>query len=674
MVPPSSSPSPDRWRAVLQRRVLVTASLMLLWGIGIEGRLIHLQVFRYTDLIERAERQRSRSITAHPKRGEILDREGRVLAYSVDADAVVSVPSQVTDPVGTTRQLCDVLECDAAQRDLIQTRLGQDRQFAYVQRRVSVDAARRVRDLGLEGIGLVTESRRFYPNKELAAHVLGFVGTDNEGLHGLEASHDEQVRGRPGRVLVQTDARNRAFSRVESPPTAGVSLELTIDKFIQYIAERELRAAVLEHDAAGGSVIVMDPATGEILALANEPTFNPNSFSLSTADSRRNRATQDVYEPGSTFKIVTASAALEEDAFAPSEMIDVSPGVIRFGSQRIADMRNYGELSFADVIVKSSNVGASKIGVTLGPERIGRYVARFGFGQIASRDFAGQSRGIVHDWSRLPDSALASVSIGYSISVSPLQMAAAMSAVANGGELIEPRLVRAQISGNQRLEVAPHVVRRVISPETASTLTRMLEDVVSRGTATSAQVEGYTAAGKTGTAEKIIRGKYAPKGHNVASFVGFVPSTRPALTILVVIDDVVKFGGSVAGPPFQRIAEASLRHLGVPPNVDALPPILVASHSEAAAGPRVRPVSTRVPTPATAAPAATSDGSRMPDLRGLSNRAAIAIASQAGLTTESSGRGFVFAQTPEPGAPVSAGQPVTLRLDRSAALVEQGAP
>jgi cell division protein FtsI (penicillin-binding protein 3) len=669
MVPPSSSPSPDRWREVLRRRVLVTASLMLLWGIGIEARLIHLQVFRHADLVDRAERQRSRSIATHPKRGEILDREGRVLAYSVDADTVVSVPSEVDDPVGTTRQLCDVLECDAAQRDRIQTRLGQDRPFAYIQRRVSVDAARRIRDLELEGIGFLTESRRFYPNKELAAHVLGFVGIDNQGLHGLEASHDEQVRGRPGRVLVQTDARNRAFSRVESPPTAGVSLELTIDKFIQYIAERELRAAVLEHDAAGGSVIVMDPSTGEILALANEPTFNPNSFSLSTPDSRRNRATQDIYEPGSTFKIVTASAALEEGVFAPSEMIDVSPGVIRFGSHRISDMRNYGELSFADVIVKSSNVGASKIGVTLGPERVGRYVARFGFGQLASRDFAGQSRGIVYDWSQLPDSELASVAIGYNISVTPLQMAAAMSAVANGGELIEPRLVRAQISGNQRLEVAPHVIRRVISPDTASTLTRMLEDVVSRGTARNAQVEGYTAAGKTGTAEKIIGGQYAATGHNVASFVGFVPSTRPALTILVVIDDVVKFGGAVAGPPFQRIAEASLRHLGVPPNVDALPPILVAS--DEGSGPRVRPVSMLVPTPVSAAPAPAPDGSRMPDLRGLSVRSAIWIATQAGLTTATSGRGFVTTQTPQPGDPVSAGQQVTLRLDRASALAAQ---
>lgn len=644
---------------------------MLVWGLGIEARLLHLQVYRHDDLVDRAARQQSRSLETHPKRGEILDREGRILAYSVDADTVMSVPMEVTDPVATARQLCEVLECNASQHDRIQKRLGEDRLFAYIQRRVSVDAARRIRELDLEGIGLIKESRRFYPNKELAAHLLGYVGTDNHGLNGLESAYDEQVRGRPGRVLVQTDAHNRAFSRVESPPTAGVSLELTIDKFIQHIAERELRATVREHNAAGGSVIVMDPFTGEILALANEPTFNPNAFSASTSESRRNRATQDVYEPGSTFKIVTASAALEERVFEPGQMIDVSPGVIRFGSHRIEDTRNYGELSFADVIVKSSNVGASKIGVALGPERLGRYVTRFGFGQTASRDFAGQSRGIVHPWAQLRDSALASVSIGYNISVTPLQMAAAMSAVANGGQLIEPRLVRAQISGDQRLEVAPHVIRRVISTETASTLTRMLEDVVAHGTARRAQIEGYTAAGKTGTAEKIIDGAYAPKGHNVASFAGFAPSTRPALTVLVVIDDVAQFGGAVAGPTFQRIAEASLRHLGVPPNVGALSPILMASDQTADqnhdGGARVRPVSTRALALATASRAATLTG-LMPDLAGLSERSALGVVTRIGLTTRTSGRGFVSRQTPEPGVPVSPGQQVTLQLDRTPTL------
>ena len=373
----STSSSLNRWRDVVRRRLLITACVMALWGIAIEARLIQLQVFRHDMLVERALRQRSRTIDTHPKRGEIVDREGRVLAYSVDADTIVAVPADVDDPVETARLLCGVLECRDKQRDLIQTRLDQPRRlFAYVQRHVSVDTARRVRELDLKGIGFLKQNRRFYPNRELAAHLIGYVGIDNQGLHGLESSYDKEISGRPGRVLMQTDARNRAFSRVERPPTAGVTLELTIDKYIQYIAERELRVAVREHHAAGGSVVIMNPATGEILALANEPTFNPNTFSLSDAAVRRNRATQDVYEPGSTFKIVTASAALEEGVFHPDQTIDVSPGVVRFGSHRIEDVRNYGVLSFADVIVKSSNVGASKISVELGPGELGR--ARLG--------------------------------------------------------------------------------------------------------------------------------------------------------------------------------------------------------------------------------------------------------------------------------------------------------
>ena len=657
MAAPSSSPSP--WRAGVRRRVAVTACVMSLWGIAIEARLFQLQLFRHDVLVERAQRQRLRTIETHPKRGEIVDRAGQVLAYSIDADSVIAVPADVDDPVRTTRLLCEVLECSDEQRDLIQTRLDTEKLFANVQRHVSVDTARQIRELELKGIGFLNENERFYPNRELAAHLIGYVGVDNQGLSGLESSYDEEIRGQPGRVLMQTDARNRAFSRVEHPPTAGVTLELTIDKYIQHIVERELRAAVLEHHAAGGSVVVMHPATGEILALANEPTFNPNAFSLSDEAARRNRATQNVYEPGSTFKIVTASAALEEGMFHPDQMIDVSPGVIRFGSHRIEDVRNYGVLSFADVVVKSSNVGASKIGVELGAERLNRYVRRFGFGQTISHDFPGESGGIVRDPSRLPDSALASVSMGYTVSVTPLQMAAAMSVVANGGELVEPRLVRALLSAQGRLEVPRRVIRRAVTPETAATMTKILEDVVSRGTARGAQLADYTVAGKTGTTEKFVDGRYSQTAH-VASFVGFVPSTRPELTILVVVDDVAQFGGAVAAPVFQRIAEATLRHLGVPPNVDPPPPILVPSESSPEPRARLITAAPRAPSPQVG-----PQPGLMPDLQGLSARTAFEIVTDLGLSTRLQGRGFVVDQTPEPGRVIASGQTVTLRLQRS---------
>ena len=661
-----TSSSRDRWRDILRRRLFVTAIVMALWGIAIEARLVQLQVFRHEVLVERALRQQSRTIDTYPKRGEIVDREGRVLAYSVDADTIIAVPANVDEPVETARLLCEVLECRDDQRDRVQARLDQDTFFAYIQRHVSVGTARRIRDLDLEGIGFLKQNRRFYPNRELAAHLIGYVGIDNQGLHGLESSYEKKISGRPGRVLIQTDGRQRAFSRVERPPTTGVTLELTIDKYIQHIAERELRSAVRDHDAAAGSVVIMDPITGEILALANEPTFNPNAFASSDPATWINRATQAVYEPGSTFKIVTAAAALEEGVFQPDQAIDVSAGVIRYGSRRIEDVGTYGVLSFADVIVKSSNVGASKIGVELGAERLGRYVRRFGFGQTISRDFPGESRGIVYDPSRLNDSALASVSMGYNISVTPLQMATAMSAVANGGELVEPRLVRALVSEERRLEVPRRVIRRAITPETALTMTRILEDVVSRGTARAAQLTGYTVAGKTGTTEKIVDGRYSETDH-VASFVGFVPSTRPRLTILVVVDDVARFGGAVAAPVFQRIAEATLRHLGVPSNVDAPAPILVSDRQPLVA------LTQRVPT-RREDPAWVSRGTKlqrgvMPDLYGFSARMAVEITTNLGLTTRVRGRGVVVDQTLEPGRTITEGQVVILRLERSGAVV-----
>ena len=650
----TNSNAANRWRSTLRGRVMLAAGVLTLWGIAIEARLVNLQVARYDEFVERAERQQSRSIKTNPKRGEILDREGRVLAYSVEADTVVAFPTDVADPSETVRQLCEQLGCDSDQTALLQTRLGRDRQFAYVRRHVSVNVAKRVRDLDLKGIGLIKEDRRFYPNKELASHLIGYVGIDNQGLHGLESRYDEEMKGSPGRVQIQVDARGRTFSRVERPPTTGMSLGLTIDKYLQHIAERELRATVLEHKAAGGSVVVMDPHTGDILALANEPTFNPNAFSLWQSDVRRNRATQDVYEPGSTFKIVTASAALEEQVFRPDDVIDVSPGVIYFGGRPIRDIGSYGVLSFADVIVKSSNVGASKIGVELGAERLGRYVRRFGFGQAFARDFSGQSRGIVREVSGLTDSSLARMSMGYSISVTPLQMAVAMNAVANGGELMAPRLVAELRGEDNSSEIPQRVIRRAITRDTASTLTRIMEDVVSRGTARNARLAGYTVAGKTGTAEKIVNGRYSDTRH-IASFVGFVPSTKPVLTILVVVDDVARFGGTVAAPAFKRIAEASLRHLAIPPTVDAPPPILVSPGFPE--GPRVGPYSVAglgsMPGPGV-----------MPDLQGRSARIALAVATDLGLSSRLNGHGFVVAQTPQPGQAIARGQELTVWLER----------
>jgi cell division protein FtsI (penicillin-binding protein 3) len=670
----SGMPSAAGWRATVRARVFVAAAIFAVWGIGIEARLVYLQVVQHDELTARAERQQLRTIEAPAKRGEIVDRNGHGLAYSVDAESVYAVPTEIEDAAGAAGRLCAALDdCSARDRRTIAERLGRQRAFAFVKRQVSPEEVMRVAGLKLSGVGFVKESRRYYPKKELAAHVLGYVGTDGIGLHGVEAGYDALIRGRAGKVLIQADARQHAlFSRVERPPTAGADLELTIDQYLQFIAERELRAGVEANRAIGGTAIVMDPRTGEVLALANWPTFNPNAFNRTPRDVHRNRAIQEIYEPGSTFKIVTASAALEESLVHLDDPIDVSAGMIRFGTRQIDDVHRYDTLSFTDVIVKSSNVGAIKVGLRLGSERLSRYIRRFGFGEPLSSDFRGESPGIVWRPESLSDSALASVSMGYQVGVTPLQMVTAASAVANGGELLQPRIVRAVIRGGRRLETPRRVIRRTITRETAAELTTIMEAVVERGTAQAAELERYQVAGKSGTSSKLVGGRYSKSDYN-ASFVGFVPSRKPALAVLVVIDSPHAargyFGGAVAAPVFKRIAEAALRHLGVPPTIDPLPPVLVGRSGGAPAAPR--PAGAR--TPSVLAPHASPPAQGlMPDLRGLSAREALRTLAQVGIAARLSGDGVVVEQQPSAGAPLERGDTCQLRLKRLNAALSRG--
>ena len=657
---------PPAWRQVVRRRLLVAAGVFGVWSLGIEARLVYLQVLSHDELVARAERQQNESIEVHPKRGEILDREGRVLAYSVDADSIYAVPTEIDQPEKTAAQLCSALDnCSQALQETMEARLRQPGPFAFMKRQVSTDEARLVAELELDGVGFLKESRRYYPNRELAAHLLGYVGTESQGLSGIESTYDAEISGRPGVTLIQTDARHQAFSRIERLPTTGAAIELTIDKYLQHIAERELQVAVRDHQADAGSIVILSPQTGEVLALANAPTFNPNVFADASERSRRNRAVQDAYEPGSTFKLVTAAAALEERIVDRDEFFDVSAGDIRIGRDRISDMHNNGVLSFDDVIVKSSNVGAVMIGLRLGPERLSRYVRRLGFGESLSRYFPGEHRGLVSNPADLDDRGLASLSMGYQVAVTPLQLAAAVSAVANGGELLEPKAVRAVIRDGIRAETSRRVIRRAISPDTAAELTSIMEAVVGKGTARSAQITGYTVAGKTGTAEKVIDGAYSNVDH-VASFVGFVPSRKPVLTILVVIDTprgAVDTGGAVAAPVFQRVAEAALRHLAVPPTVNPSPPILVARSMK----PQVLRLSARSPAPKVLVPAPDAKRGRglMPDLRGLSAREALNALDPLSLVPRLEGFfGYVASHEPGPGVPVDRGASVILRLER----------
>jgi len=675
-----AEPVPTAWRETLRRRTAVAAALLGLWVAVIECRLIFLQVIRHGELVALSTRQQMRTVDAAARRGDILDRKGRVLATSVDADTIYAVPSDIEDPTRAVGALCAALgDCTSKDRETLIDRLGKTKPFAYVRRRVSPDQARRVAALNLVGIGFMKEDRRFYPNKTLAAHLLGYVGVDNTGLSGLESTYDAQIRGKSGTVLVQIDARKRAFARLERAPTTGSTVELTIDEYLQHIAERELEMGVAANRAKGGSVIIMNPHTGEILAMANEPSFNPNAYRDFDEVARRNRAVQDLYEPGSTFKIVTVSAALEEKVMTPDTIIDTHPGRIEVSGEVIKENANhdYGVIPLSQVIAESSNVGAIKIGFKVGTERLSRFVGLYGFGHTVSPDFPSESPGIVWSPQKWTQLGLAEVSMGYQVAVTPLQVVTAVSSVANGGELIEPRVIRAVYLNNRRYEIRPKVVRRTISAETAATLTCIMEGVVAseHGTARAAQIPGFTIAGKTGTAAKLVNGQYSHSDYN-ASFVGFVPSRDPAVAIIVVIDSPhgpnQYFGGTVSAPIFQRIAEATLRYLGVGQTINPIPPVLVARHDEAAgpAAVKSRASSTPVVSFVNNAPPGT-----MPDLRGLSAREALRAAVKLGLTARVEGTGFVVAQDPPAGTPLDTVSACRVTLGRtSVAGREQARP
>ncbi len=669
----AEQPDPRSWRLTAGPRLVVVVVVFAVCLFAVFVRLVNLQIYQYDKLQARSERQQTSFLVEPAQRGDIVDRHGRVLASSAEVDTVVAVPSKLGNTGQAVASLCDALgDCDDGERATMTKHLGRESEFAFVRHRVNDEQARRVAALEIDGVYFVKEPRRYYPNQELAAAVLGYVGTENKGLAGLEALYDPKLRGRPGLMRLQHDGRKigrKPFSRVGDPPVPGATIELTIDATLQYIAERELRAGVEENRAIGGSVVMMDSTTGEILALASEPSFNANDYGRVPAERRRNRAVQDIYEPGSTFKLVTASAALEEKVMSPTDLIETGGGTIAIGPRIIKEAQGhaYGTLSFTDVIVKSSNIGAIKIGFRLGAERLGRYVERFGFGTRLSPDFPGENAGIVWRPSQWTDGALASVSMGYQIGVTPLQMAAAASAVANGGELVQPRVVRAMIDGNRRSVVPRKVIRRVTSAETAAELTSIMEAVVERGTGKNARLPDFTVAGKTGTANKVKDGQYLKKDFNV-SFVGFVPSRQPALTILVLIDTPRgpnrPFGGTVSAPIFRRIADASLRYLAVAPTINPMPPVLVARHSSGNGIKVSGPVLSLTIIPA-ASPSSTGQ-IVLPELRGLSGREALRVLARLGITPRVTGDGVVTEQDPLPGAALESGGSCRLALGRHA--------
>jgi cell division protein FtsI (penicillin-binding protein 3) len=647
----------------MKRRVALLTVLLALWGAGVVARLAHIQIARHEDYVRRAARQQERTIELGAERGSILDARGRVLAESVTGVSIYADPQAIEDPRATARALASIRGIGPSRREL-EKRLKGSSEFAWIARQLPTETADAVRALGLNGIYFLEESRRSYPKNRLAANVLGYVSVDGEGLAGIEHALDGKIRGRSGRVTILRDARRGMYlvgGEGAGASVDGYDLVLTIDEVIQFAAEKALRNAVETWNAPSGSVVVLDPRDGAVVALASWPTFDPNRFRDASAAAWRNRPVQDLYEPGSTFKIVAAAAAIEEHVATPSQMIDCGDGGIQIANVRIRehDGKRYGLLPFEDVIAHSSNVGTIRVALALGQRRFYDWTRRFGFGRRTGIELPGEAAGILRPpekWSLLSNAVIA---IGQEIGTTPLQVAAATAAIANGGILVKPHVVKHVVdkSGAIVWTAPSNGGERIMSDRTAAVLNEMLKGVVTRGTGKGAQLVEYVAAGKTGTAQKAVRGGYHPE-KTVASFAGYVPADRPRLAILVVIDEPRggAYGGEVAAPAFRDIAEAAMRYLDVEPNVPRRELRLPS-----------RPRLATFSQPAGAIPAAlASAGKRsvgvVPDLRGLDARQAVAVATRAGFEVKTVGRGEVADQDPRPGSRRPQGRPIELTM------------
>jgi cell division protein FtsI (penicillin-binding protein 3) len=604
----------------------------------------------------------------------------------------------VEDVEAAASALARVLNIDGV---VLATRLKDAKEarrgFVWLARRVEVEQARAVAGLKLKGVYSTEEQRRRYPNGMLAGHVLGFVGGEDKGkekgLAGVEQIYDTALTGEEGRLVLDADAKRRAFESAGSDARDGRTLVLTIDQTVQYIVERELAAALERTKAKSAAAVVLEPHTGEILALANAPSFNPNDAGSASDESRRNDALQNIYEPGSTFKIVPFTGALEEKLVKPDDRIDC-PGSISLPGRVVHD-HAHGSLTITEALAKSSNVAAIKLGQKLGNQRLYEYIRRLGFGAKTGVELPGETAGLIRPVSKWQPGSIGSVPIGHEVGVTPVQMAAAYAAVANDGVRVAPHLVRevrdAEGRTVARTEPESH---RVVSAETARTLRGMMEEVTLKGTARAAQLEGYTAAGKTGTAQKIDpRTRAYSQTKYVASFVGFAPVENPAVVIIVVIDEAVGLhqGGQVAAPVFSEIANQVLPYLDVMPDQepDAKTPA-AGQLAGATAGSPVLPTATRAGgagedesagVGASTLPVVAERGTGgsvevvyaaarerallMPDLRGRSVRDVARVCERLGLELEAQGEGRALRQSPEVGAAVASGQTVRIEFGRS---------
>ena len=545
--------------------------MLFLWVAAVLGRLVYLQVVKYRFFLNLASRQRGRVLDVDPRRGTIYDRNGTELAMSIDVDSVFAVPSEIPDQETTSQILANVLGLDAQE---LLVHLRSQKNFAWVKRKVDAETGERVRALNLRGIYFRKEPKRFYPKRDLAAQVIGYVGTDDEGLGGLELVYDDDLRGIPGREIIEVDARRKWFGRVERQPDPGQNLVLTVDGTIQYIVEKELEQAMQDTGAAAGTVVVQNPHTGEILALANRPTFNPNVFNSVPKEALKNRAVIDVYEPGSVFKTVTYSAAIEQGVVKPEDMVDCQGGAITVFGMTIHDAHKMGVMTIAEAYAHSSDVAAIKTGMKLGDTHFDEFIRAYGFGKQTGIELPGESRGLKKPVTRWSKVSIASMSMGQEIGVTAVQVVSMVSTIANDGLYTPPRVVAGELppnAGPKPVVFHPPQQHRVISTLTAVKMKKMMESVVLDGTARRAILDGYTVAGKTGTAQKVdpATGAYS-KTKYVASFVGFAPVNNPAITIAVILDSAqgLHQGGQVSAPVFRSIAQQVLEYMHVPHDIE----------------------------------------------------------------------------------------------------------
>lgn len=569
----------------IHARLLIVAGIALLWMAAVFGRLAWLQLFDHSHYLARAQKQQQRTIEITPKRGAIYDRNGHALAMSIPVESAFAVPAELKDNAGLAARL--VSGVLGIPQDVLEQKFSSEGSFVWIQRKLPPDKAEAMSALNLKGIYLQKENQRFYPKRDLAAHVLGFVDLDEKGLGGIEYALDSQIRGKSEKLMVMADARQKTFDGGVPQRERGANVVLTLDEKIEYIAERELAAAIAKTRALAGSVIVMNPTNGEVLGMANWPKFNPNAAADVPAEARMNRAVAALYEPGSTFKLITLAAAFDQGITRPSEVFDCENGAVYIAGHRIRDHKRFGLLTVSDILAQSSDVGAVKIALRLGAPRFYDYIKEFGFGAATGIDLPGESKGLLRNVNNWTSVSIGSISMGQEVGVTPIQLVRAVSAIANGGYLVHPHIV-AEIRRADQVVLSPSVgnpaeLRQVIGSGTAATLRLLMEGVVLHGTGKLARLDGWKAAGKTGSAQKIdpATGRYSPT-QLIASFTGFAPINDPAIAVLVLLDSPVGLheGGQVAAPVFKRVAEQTLAYLGVPRDAPVNPGLIQASYKQ----------------------------------------------------------------------------------------------